>query len=293
MSEKNVLLSKLEQEMLINPEGLSTRQKRNLNYRLKTKSNQIDQVLQEINLLIKNVSDESIKESISNKTISSLIEILEKILLVLDPWPIGVDEKGEGVLAFRIYGHTKSSINSGKCTIQSKYCTAAQEEIELDYLLTNHLNKIRYYVDPCIPDPVCRNSDVIFKRDDKAFETKMKLGESYIRGAASYHDETGIDEDGWVLREPVKIDKDQLHWMRWKPKGLKECMKQPPLLKEIRIPGKWNTEASISLASSTPEKIEKFTEIIQKQNEKPKLTEKELLEVNERIKKIPRSEDSS
>ena len=103
MSEKNVLLSKLEQEMLINPEGLSTRQKRNLNYRLKTKSNQIDQVLQEINLLIKNVSDESIKESISNKTISSLIEILEKILLVLDPWPIGVDEKGEGVLAFRIY----------------------------------------------------------------------------------------------------------------------------------------------------------------------------------------------
>lgn len=45
--------------------------------------------------------------------------------------------------------------------------------------------------------------------------------------------------------------------------------------------------------SSTPEEIEKFKETLQKQNEGIKLTEKELSELNDRIKKIPRSDEDS
>jgi len=277
MSEKSVLLSKLEQEMLVNPEGLSTRQKRNLSYRLKTKSNQIDQVLQEINLLIKNVSDEVIKENISNKSVSSLIEILEKILQVFDPWPIGVDEKDDGVLAFRIYG-TSLSTDPGKCGIFSKSRTALQEEIELDYLLTNHFSKIRRYVDPCIPDPVCHSPDYILKASEKIFQIKQELGEPYIEGSAAYTDETGVSEDGWILRERVKIDEKQLQWMRWKPHNLKECMEQPPLLAPRKIPrGPELMHMSMHMGKDG---IHYF--LSEKGGAEQEITEKEFLEANKK-----------
>jgi len=277
MSEKSALLSKLEQEMLVNPEGLSTRQKRNLSYRLKTKSNQIGQVLQEINLLIKNVPDEAIKENISNKIVSNLIEILEKILQVFDPWPIGVDEKDDGVLAFRIYG-TSLSTDPGKCGIFSKSRTALQEEIELDYLLTNHFSKIRRYVDPCIPDPVSHGSDYILKASEKIFQIKQELGEPYIEGSAAYTDETGVSDDGWILRERVKIDEKQLQWMRWKPHNLKECMEQPPLLAPRKIPrGPEIMHMSIRMGKDGIHYI-----LSEKGEQEREITEKEFWEANKK-----------
>lgn len=291
MSEKSVLLSKLEQEMLVNPEGLSTRQKRNLSYRLKTKSNQIGQVLQEINLLIKNVSDEAIKENISNKTVSSLIEILEKILQVFDPWPIGVDEKDDGVLAFRIYG-TSLSNDPGKCGIFSKSRTALQEEIELDYLLTNHFSKIRRYVDPCIPDPVCYSPDYILKASEKIFQIKQELGEPYIEGSAAYTDETGVSEDGWILRERVKIDEKQLQWMRWKPHNLKECMEQPPRLAPKKIPrGPEIMHMSMRMGKDGAHYF-----LSEKGGAERKITEKEFLEATKKygmIKEVVHPEENS
>jgi hypothetical protein len=290
MPEKGILLSKLEQEMLVSPEKLNARQKRNLNYRLKTRSSQIDQVLQELELLINNVPDDSLKETITNKTFSSIKTILERLLLIKAPWPVGVD-KDDNIQIFRVFGNAIPSADLGKCAIHSVSREASYEEAELDFYLTEIYNNIRYYVDPCIPNPVCRTPDTLREETEQILKSLKELNRPFTISHNAYLDETGVDEYLWVLRKPSMVDIKQLHWMRWKPRDLKECLEQPPLFKEKKIPGKCITEASISLSSSTQEEIEKFREIIQKQNETPKLTGKELLEINERIKKIPRSEE--
>jgi len=235
MLEKSILLSKLEREMLTNPKGLDARQKRNLNYRLKTKCAQIDQALQEIRLLIENVPDDSIKESVSNKTLNTLMVIFENILQMFDPWPIGVTENGEGVMAARVFGNAIPSADPGKCAIFCVSRTATLEEVELDFHLTNHFNKIRRYVDPCVPDPVCRNPEYVGTLREKIFETADELGKPFLLSSSAYLDETGISEDGWVMRKPSMVDIDQLQWMRWKPRELKECIEQPPLLEEKKL----------------------------------------------------------
>jgi hypothetical protein len=236
MPEKSILLSKLEREILTNPEGLDARQKRNLNYRLKTRCSQIDQALQEIRLLIETVPEDSIKESVSNKTLNTLMAIFENILQVLDPWPIGVNEDESGVMASKVFGNAIPSADPGKCTIDSISRTATQEEIEFDHRLTDHFNKIRQYVDPCTPDPICRNPEYVKTIHERILKTRNKFDGPFLLSESAYLDETGVSETGWVLRKPSMVDINQLQWMRWKPRELKECMEQPPLLEEKKIP---------------------------------------------------------
>ena len=268
--------------MLISPEKLNARQKRNLSYRLKTRSSQIDQVIQELELLIDNVPEESIKEILSNKTFDSLMNILEKFLQIRDPWPIGVYEDNNSLMAFRVFGNAIKSSDPGKCAVYSISYTTTYNEAELDKRLTDHYDRIRYYIDPCIPDPNCYTPDDIGKIENKVLKTVTKSGEPYVINHNAYIDETGVNENLWVTRKHSMIDINQLQWMRWKPKGLKECMEQPPILKEKKLNTQWGKGLSIN-GSSTPEEIKEFIEMLQKQNERPKLTEKELLEINKKL----------
>jgi hypothetical protein len=283
------MLTDLERNYLRNRDSLEDdKQKKNLNHRIKTKLKLIDETLSDLRLIFEKYPEELIREYVSTNTVNSATSTLDRILQILDPWAIGEHEEGKP-RAFRVWGSTIPDCEPGKCTIKSASRGVSEEETRLNKLLKEHFNKIRFYIDPCIPDPVCRDTDYIKIQMELLLKGAKDTGTSL--SFDGYFDETGVDERLWITRAPSMIDVNQLQKMRWKPQGLKECMKQPPLLREIRIPGKCSTEASISLASSTSEEIEKFTEIIQKQNEGPKLTEKELLEVNERIKKIPRPEE--
>jgi hypothetical protein len=236
MPAKSILLSELEREVLTDPKKLSDRQKRNLKYRLKTRCVKIDQALQEIRLLLENCSEDSIKENVSNKTLDNLMAIFENLLQALDPWPIGVTEDGEGVMAYKVFGNAIPSADPGKCAIFSVSRTATIEEVELDFHLTNHFNKIRRYVDPCVPDPVCRNTEYVGTLRENIFKTANDLAKPFLLSSNTYFDETGISETGWVMRKPSMVDIDQLQWMRWKPRELEDCMEQPPLLAPKDIP---------------------------------------------------------
>jgi hypothetical protein len=280
MPERNILLSKSEREMLTQPEKMSPRQKRNLNYQIKMKAAQIKQALQEIRLLIEYVAEDLLKESVSSEMLIDSIQISEKILKVLDPWAVGEPEKGE-LKAFRVWGSVIPACAPGKCTIDSASYTASDEEIHLHKRLKEHFNKIRFYVDPCIPDPVCRDPEYSRTQMDRLSQLVRRIAETSRPIDASlnrdvdkiidvsfsaYLDETGVNESGWVLRAPTTIDIDQLQWMRWKPRGLKGCTEQPPLLEEKKLPGQWITVATLN-ESSSPDEIEKFNDAIKRQNE--------------------------
>ena len=281
-----ILLSKLELDMLRNPEKLNARQKRNLSYRLKTRGSEIGKALQELELLINNVPEEALMEAVSNETFFSLKAILEKLLQIRAPWPVGVDEKGEGVRGFKVYGKAIPSTSTPKeCTISSISREATYEEVELDYHLTELHNNLRQYVDPCTPDPAS------YALSEDPYQALKSLGVYKFREAlnenlsiniANYEDEVGVDEHLWVVRKPSMVDIAQLSWMRWKPRDLKECLELPPLLKEKNFTVNWKEEASIS-NSSSPEEIERFREVIQKRNQAPKLTEEQLAEINRKL----------
>jgi hypothetical protein len=287
------MLTTLERDYLETGKTEDTSQKKNLNHRIKNKLPQIDEELTDVKLILDNYSEELVKNTLSKETLSIAMSILERALEILDPWPVGEHEEGEA-RAFRIWGSEIPANEPGDCTIQSISRSSIEEEIVFHKRLEEHFEKIRFFVDPCIPDPICRDPEYIGTQEEKTFQFAKditnKTGKPLSVSLDAYIDDIGINSKRWVIRAPVAIQKETLKAMRWKPRGLKECMKLPPLLKEKKIPGLWTAVASIK-GSSTHEEDEKFKEAIQKQNEEPELTEKELLEINERIKKIPRSDE--
>lgn len=131
-------------------------------------------------------------------------------------------------------------------------------------------------MDPCIPDSVCRNPEYGRLQMDKLRQTTQR---PFNMSFNAYLDETGVSESGWVLREPTMIDIGQLQWMRWKPRGLKECMEQPPLLEEKKIP------RGPELIRSTIQSNEEGTRylISEKGGEERSVTLEEFLKINEKF----------
>ena len=222
------MLTDLERTYLKNRDNLEDdKQKKNLNHRVKNKLKLIDETLSDLRLIFEKYPEELIREHISNNTISSATTTLERILQVLDPWAIGEHEEGKP-RAFRVWGSTIPDCEPGKCTLKSASRSVSEEEIRLNMLLKEHFNKIRFYVDPCIPDPICRDTDYIKKQMDQLLKSAKETGMSL--SFEGYFDETGFTEHLWLTRAPSMIEVNQLHWMRWKPREIKECMKQPSLL---------------------------------------------------------------
>lgn len=189
-------------------------------------------------LILKHMPPEKIAKKLSPDKIPAMIDLIEDLLAQIDPWPIGVGEDENGVMAFRVFGNSipkSPDSEPGKCAIYSISRTATREEIELDHRLTNHFSTIRRYVDPCVPDPVCRNPEYIGMWGEKIFRIRKESGKPFSVSENAYQDETGVNEGGWILRKPSMVDINQLQWMRWKPTGLLACMELPPLLKEKKI----------------------------------------------------------
>jgi hypothetical protein len=247
------MLADLERIYLRDRDSLDDKQKKNLNHRIKNKLALIDETINDIRLILENYPEERIKEHVSNATVYAVAAILEKVLQILDPWPIGEHEEGD-LRVFRTWGNTipeSPDSEPGKCAIHSVSRIASDEEIELYQRLKDHFNKIRYFVDPCIPDPVCRDPNYIGLKDESALriakEISQKTGK-YNVSCNTYLDEWVEKEgkDSWIERKPSLVNIETLKFMRWKPRGLKECMEQPPLFAPKTVPARVVDSVTIS-----------------------------------------------
>jgi hypothetical protein len=243
-------------------------------------------------LILKHIPPEKIAKKLRPDQIPAMLDLVESLLERIDPWPIGVSEGENGVMAFRVFGNSipkSPSKEPGKCAVFSISHTATYEEAELDHHLTDYFNLIRRYVDPCVPDPNCRDPEYIGTLGERIFEIKKESGVPFNVSQNAYLDETGVSEAGWVLKKHSMVNIDQLQWMRWKPDGLKECMDQPPLLAPKKIPRgpeimhlrmECNTEGTRYLISENG-------------GEERSITEKEFLEANKKFGLMKRAVEES
>jgi len=154
------------------------------------------------------------------------------------PRPIGKLEGGEE-RAFRVVGSVVPGSKPGECTIQSISRSAFNEEILFHTALKEELNKLRYFIDPCVPDPVCRNPEYVQLLEDRAsvlLHEHEKNGIPYNLSFDMYIDEIIDEESGRFLRHLVAVQTGALKNMRWKPRDLKICTELPPILEEKKIP---------------------------------------------------------
>jgi hypothetical protein len=228
------MLTDLERTYLENSDSLDEKQKKNLNHRIKNKLILIEDTLNDIRLILEKYPEDLVKDHISNTTVNLAAAALERVLHILDPWPIGEYEDGE-MRAFRVWGSIIPSSQPGKCTIDSASRTALENEINLSNRLKEHLDKVRFYVDPCTPDPICHNPVYTELQREELLKIAKKYSKPLSASFDAYLDETGVSESGWVLREPTIVEVSKLQKMRWKPRGLKSCMRLPPLVKEKKI----------------------------------------------------------
>ena len=200
------------------------KQRKNLNYRVKNKLCLIDPTLADIRLMIENISEKEVKESTSLETVYTLMAILEKFLKMVDPWPVAEHING-GLRAFRVMGNympKNPTIEPGKCGLDSVSYTATPIEIELYRHLKDHFDKMKYYVDPCTPDPVCHDPGYFSKLREKIQTTLINTNEPF---EISFHHPMQKSTDGKTSFFIVGID--ELKSIRIRPTGLKECVELP------------------------------------------------------------------
>jgi hypothetical protein len=127
------MLTSLERERLDNYENLNAIEKKNLNFRLKKKQNEIFETISDINILLKNLRNSPIEISISHNHIYEVDTLIENILKILKVTPIididrdGADATPKKVRKFRI----GDSADSGKSATVTVSREATAEEIDI------------------------------------------------------------------------------------------------------------------------------------------------------------------
>ncbi|WP_334102527.1 hypothetical protein [Methanothrix soehngenii] len=275
------MLTDLERKRILHRDELTVAERKNLNFRLRKKLVELKGNLNDINLILDFFPHEELHEMLGSEHLIESLEVTELLLRIIDHWPIGVSEDENGVMAFRVFGNAIPSAVPGKCAIFSISYTPTQEEIDLDHRLTDHFNRIRCYIDPCTPDPVCRDPDYIGHVGEKVFKIRKEIGAPFSVHNNAYLDEAGVSETGWVINNPSMVDVNQLHWMRWRPIGLKECIEQPPLLAPKVLP-KGQTLIKLH-AEFGPDGIMHYS-VSEKGGEERSITLEEFTEIGKKFK---------
>jgi hypothetical protein len=180
-------------------------------------------------------------KAVSKKNLWDALDLVDRLLEILDPWPVG-EHKNGGQRAFKTYGSKFPNCEPGKCGIQTVSRTAFEEDVELHHRLKDHSIKLLPHIDPCVPDPICRDpqyaGELYEKTTEIAKELASRKGESFSGEISNYLDEYLVEDSSWVHRKPSVVEIDQLKAMRWKPRDLKTCSELPqlPLLGEKKIP---------------------------------------------------------
>jgi hypothetical protein len=142
------MLTSLERERLDNYEKLNAIEKKNLNFRLKKKQNEILETISDINMLLKNIQDSQIEVHISHEHLYKVDTLIENILKILKVTPIVDSERADAtpkkVRKFRI----GDSADLGKATKVTVSREATEEEINIHKSLVQIERTIKKNTDP-------------------------------------------------------------------------------------------------------------------------------------------------
>jgi hypothetical protein len=145
--KKKGMLTSLERERLDNYENLDAIEKKNLNFRLKKKQNEILETISDINILLKNLRNSPIEISISHEHVSEVDTLIENILKILKVTPIidsdVANTTPKKVRKFKI----DDSADSGKATTVTVSREATEEEINIYKSLVQIDNTIKKNTD--------------------------------------------------------------------------------------------------------------------------------------------------
>jgi hypothetical protein len=146
------MLTSLERERLDNYEKLNATDKKNLNFRLKKKQNEILETISDINMLLKNIQDSQIEVHISHEHLYKVDTLIENILKILKVTPIVDSERADAtpkkVRKFRI----EDSADPGKATTVTVSREATEEEINIHKSLVQIERTIKKNTDQNLAD---------------------------------------------------------------------------------------------------------------------------------------------
>lgn len=167
-------------------------------------------ILDNLPQLVKRLPKEEKERFARREYLAPLLNVVEKFLELLDPWPIGEPEEGE-LLSIKTFA--KRSGEPGKCWVESRYMDALPEEIETWERLKEHAARLQYFIDPYLISPNYPTEDdrewYERERDRRVFVT----GTNYFTW---WRDEAGIR-----LAAPVLVDEEEVRrHKRWNPKPL-------------------------------------------------------------------------
>ena len=169
-------------------------------------------ILDKLPDLIENLPDPE-KEKFKNpEYIAALLDVVDKYLAFVDPWPIGETEEGD-LLRSRTYA--SESRTPGKCYIQGDYMTALPEEIALWERLKDHAARLQYYIDPYLILPP-GSRQPWGPAEWTTIERSRRPTMASINYLNKWRDVEGIGRAApvWVDEEEVRRHK------RWNPKPL-------------------------------------------------------------------------
>jgi len=199
---------------------LTAKQKADFYYRMSNILKDSLEGLEDLSLILKEISYGGLEKIDLAAAAISAMKLTEVLLQLRDPWSIGAHEDGEA-RAFRSWGFILPAGKPEDCAIHSISRMVTDEDIKFYLSLRKHFENIRFYVDPCFPDPVCRDLEYIRIQDEKAFQI-----------AKDITNKTGKPLSVSIKTYEGRIKIEQLQKMRWKPRGLVTCTDLPPLLEE-------------------------------------------------------------
>ena len=167
-------------------------------------------ILDKLPDLIENLA-ESEKEKFKNpEYIAALLDVVDKYLEFVDPWPIGETEEGE-LLSIKTFA--KRSGEPGKCWVESRYMDALSEEIETWERLKEHAAHLQYFIDPYLISPDAPPDGIREWFDRERLHRQFVTGTNYF---TRWRDEEGIGRTA-----PVLVDEEEVRrHKRWNPRPL-------------------------------------------------------------------------
>jgi len=210
------ILTETERDRLINYNSIDVIERKNLNFRLKKKLNIIKDALEDINIMLNSLPDDTTKDYIDTKTALYSLATTEKILQLCAPWPVAEHNRG-GLWAFKTVAERIES-KPGKCYISTIAWNATDEEIAINQRLKKHIAALQHYTDPYLVDPICRNHGQLVPSDDEIVKA-FRSGTRSVSESSNYN-RSWKGKDGMVYTEPITVSEEELKFKRWNPKGL-------------------------------------------------------------------------
>jgi hypothetical protein len=208
-SKRLGVLTEIERDRLIKYESIDVIERKNLNFRLKKKLSIIKEAIEDINLLLTTLPEDTTKNYIDTETALYSIHVTEKILQLRAPWPV-VEHDGFDPRAYMTKGQ-RIKDQPGECIIVSMAWSATDEEVAINRKLKEHIAFLQYFIDPYLINPVCLEPGEQIVSAEDAFE------------AIKNQTRRGLTINTYLQNDNPKhiiVKETDLKFKRWNPNGL-------------------------------------------------------------------------